>query len=341
MPLREQIHSDRGIFMAKSLMQKLFGTKQEKDIKRLTPIVSQVNALHDWAHALADDEFPKVTMQLKQRLAEGEPLEALLPQAFALAREASDRVLHERHYDEQIMGAAVLHQGTILEMKTGEGKTLTCVPAAYLNALEGKGVHIVTVNDYLAKRDSEWMGPIYRFLGLSVGVIVSDLDNEARKQAYGCDITYGTNNEFGFDYLRDNMKWDARDKIQVQHHYAIIDEIDSILIDEARTPLIISGQAADDTLKIRAASKIVKSLTECAKDPETGEYPEDAEGDFQVDEKQKRVTFTNQGLNHIEELLQRNSVIAGFQQAVFPARYLKQLIRNQPVAVTRNSQIYR
>jgi preprotein translocase subunit SecA len=297
--------------MAKSLIQKLFGTKQEKDIKRLTPLVDRVNGFADWAKGLSDEEFPTITGQFKQRLTEGESLDSILPQAFALAREAADRVLHERHYNEQIMGALVLHEGTILEMKTGEGKTLTCVPAAYLNALEGKGVHIVTVNDYLAKRDSEWMGPIYRFLGLSVGAIVSDLDNEARRNAYSCDITYGTNNEFGFDYLRDNMKWDARDKIQPQHHYAIIDEIDSILIDEARTPLIISGQASDDTLKIRAASKIVPLLDECAKDPQTGEYPETPEGDYQVDEKQKRITFTNQGLNHIEQLLQRNSVIEG------------------------------
>ncbi|WP_422480454.1 preprotein translocase subunit SecA [Pleomorphochaeta sp. DL1XJH-081] len=297
--------------MAKSLIQKLFGTKQEKDIKRLTPLVDRVNGFADWAKGLSDEEFPAITGQFKQRLTEGESLDSILPQAFALAREAADRVLHERHYNEQIMGALVLHEGTILEMKTGEGKTLTCVPAAYLNALEGKGVHIVTVNDYLAKRDSEWMGPIYRFLGLSVGAIVSDLDNEARRNAYSCDITYGTNNEFGFDYLRDNMKWDARDKIQPQHHYAIIDEIDSILIDEARTPLIISGQASDDTLKIRAASKIVPLLDECAKDPQTGEYPETPEGDYQVDEKQKRITFTNQGLNHIEQLLQRNSVIEG------------------------------
>lgn len=297
--------------MAKSLMQKLFGTKQERDIKRLSPIVEQVNAKAPWAGALSDDDFPRLTGELKNRLHQGETLTDILPEAFALAREAAHRVLGERHYDEQIMGAIVLHQGTILEMKTGEGKTLTCVPAAYLNALEEKGVHIVTVNDYLAKRDCEWMGPIYRYLGLSVGSIVSDMDNDARREAYAADITYGTNNEFGFDYLRDNMKWDARDKIQPQHHYAIIDEVDSILIDEARTPLIISGQAADDTLKIKAASKIVPSLTECIKDTETGEYPDDAEGDFQIDEKQKRITFTNQGFTHIENLLQMNNVISG------------------------------
>ena len=297
--------------MAKSLMHRLFGTKQEKDIKRLAPIVEMVNAQAEWAKGLDDAQFPEVTSELRNRAQSGEPLDSILPKAFALAREAADRVLHERHYDEQVMGAVVLHQGSILEMKTGEGKTLTCVPAAYLNALEGKGVHIVTVNDYLAKRDSEWMGPIYKFLGLTVGSIVSDIDNEARRLAYACDITYGTNNEFGFDYLRDNMKWDAREKIQPMHHYCIVDEIDSILIDEARTPLIISGQAADDTLKIRAANTIVHALVECERDPQSGDYPDDVEGDFQVDEKQKRVTFTNQGLTAIEALLQKNRIISG------------------------------
>jgi preprotein translocase subunit SecA len=297
--------------MAKSLLQKLFGTKQERDMKRLMPIVDQVNAQSDWAAGLSETDFPTVTASFKQQIAEGTPLDTILPQAFALAREASYRVLSERHYDEQIMGAIVLHQGTILEMKTGEGKTLTCVPAAYVNALTGKGVHIVTVNDYLAARDCEWMGPIYRYLGLTVGAIVSDMDTEARKHAYACDVTYGTNNEFGFDYLRDNMKWDVRDKIQVAHHFAIIDEVDSILIDEARTPLIISGQAADDTMKIKSASRIVPSLIPCERNQETGEYPDDVTGDFQVDEKQKRVTFTNEGLLHIEQLLQQSQVITG------------------------------
>ncbi len=297
--------------MAKTLIQRLFGTKQEKDLKRLIPIVEKTNQQESWATSLADAEFPDQTKALKQRFAAGETLDDLLPLAFALAREAANRVLHERHYDEQIMGAVVLHQGTILEMKTGEGKTLTCVPAAYLNALEGKGVHIVTVNDYLAQRDASWMGPVYEFLGLSVGAILSNMDNEARRIAYSRDITYGTNNEFGFDYLRDNMKWDAREKIQPQHHYCIVDEIDSILIDEARTPLIISGQAADDTKKIREANSIVGFLNECAKDPATGEYPDDPVGDFQLNEKQRRVTFTNEGLLHIEERLLKNHIISG------------------------------
>lgn len=297
--------------MAKTIMQRIFGTKQEKDLKKLLPLVEAVNQQAQWAASFEDSDFPIQSGLLKKQIQEGSSLDDILPQAFALAREAADRVLHERLFDEQIMGAVVLHHGTILEMKTGEGKTLTCVPAAYLNALEGKGVHVITVNDYLAQRDAAWMGPVYNFLGLSVGTILSNMDNEIRRIAYGKDITYGTNNEFGFDYLRDNMKWDANEKIQPLHHYCIIDEIDSILIDEARTPLIISGQAADDTKKIREANSIVGFLTECAKDPETGEYPEEPVGDYQVNEKQKRVTFTNEGLLHIEERLQRNHIISG------------------------------
>ncbi|MHC1693244.1 MAG: preprotein translocase subunit SecA [Sphaerochaetaceae bacterium] len=297
--------------MAKTIMQRIFGTKQEKDLKKLLPLVEAVNQQAQWAASFEDSDFPIQSGLLKKQIQEGSSLDDILPQAFALAREAADRVLHERLFDEQIMGAVVLHHGTILEMKTGEGKTLTCVPAAYLNALEGKGVHVITVNDYLAQRDAAWMGPVYNFLGMSVGTILSNMDNEIRRIAYGKDITYGTNNEFGFDYLRDNMKWDANEKIQPLHHYCIIDEIDSILIDEARTPLIISGQAADDTKKIREANSIVGFLAECAKDTETGEYPEEPVGDYQVNEKQKRVTFTNEGLLHIEERLQKNHIISG------------------------------
>ncbi len=297
--------------MAKSLLQRLFGTKQEKDLKRLQPIVDKVNSFSSWANELKDEEFPKVTQTFIERHKKGETLEDLLPEAFALVREASSRVLKERHFDEQLMGAVVLHQGDILEMKTGEGKTLTCVPAAYLNALDGQGVHIITVNDYLASRDAAWMGPIYEFLGLSVSAIVSSLDNEARKIAYAKDITYGTNNEFGFDYLRDNMKYSAMDKIQASHHYCIVDEIDSILIDEARTPLIISGQAEDDTKKIKEADQVVPHLIACIINPETMEYDDDVTGDYQIDEKHKRVTFTNEGLNHVEQLLLKFKSISG------------------------------
>lgn len=297
--------------MAKSLLQRLFGTKQEKDLKRLQPIVDKVNSFSTWASELKDEEFPVITQQLRERREGGETLDALLPEAFALVREAASRVLKERHFDEQIMGAIVLHQGDILEMKTGEGKTLTCVPSAFLNALDGQGVHIITVNDYLASRDAAWMDPIYEFLGLSVSAIVSSMDNEARKIAYARDITYGTNNEFGFDYLRDNMKYSAVDKIQATHHYCIVDEIDSILIDEARTPLIISGQADDDTKRIKEAAQIVPYLVACEINPETLEYDDDVSGDYQVDEKHKRVTFTNEGLNHVEELLLKYKSITG------------------------------
>jgi len=296
--------------MAKSLLSKFFKTKKERDAKRLQVYVDQVNSESQWAESLTDDQFPQITKQFQKQIEQGATLDQILPKAFALAREAAFRVINERHYDEQIMGAVVLHQGSILEMKTGEGKTLSCVPAAYLNALSGKGVHIVTVNDYLAKRDANWMGPIYKFLGLSVGFIVSEMDTNQRKEAYSCSITYGTNNEFGFDYLRDNMKWDWQEKIQVGRNFCVIDEIDSILIDEARTPLIISGQAEDDTHKIRAANVIIPQLVEGEKDDQE-QYLEDGSGDYQVDEKQKRITLTNEGLIKIEALLIKNKTIEG------------------------------
>ncbi|MDC7237033.1 MAG: preprotein translocase subunit SecA [Sphaerochaetaceae bacterium] len=312
--------------MARSIFRALFGSKQDRDVKALMPIVKKVNEQESWAKSLSKEDFLAQTIKFKEQIQSKEKtLEDLLPQAFALAREAAYRVLGQRHYDVQIMGATVLHKGKILEMKTGEGKTLTCVPAAYLNALEGKGVHVVTVNDYLAERDSKWMEPVFNYLGLSVGVIISSLDNESRRSNYSKDITYGTNNEFGFDYLRDNMKWSIEDKIQPKHHYCIIDEIDSILIDEARTPLIISGQAEDDSLQVVGAQKIVSSLIECEKDPKTNDYyemdplarfdknaePFDERGDFKLDEKKKSVSFTSQGMNHIEELLQKHHIISG------------------------------
>jgi preprotein translocase subunit SecA len=311
--------------MAKSLFRAIFGSKKDKDVKALLPIVKLVNAQEEWAKSLKDEEFPLQTAEFKKQIKNGTSLDSLLPKAYALAREASFRVLNQRHYDVQIMGAVVLHRGKILEMKTGEGKTLTCVPAAYLNALEGKGVHVITVNDYLAERDANWMKPIYEFLGLSVGVIVSSLDNESRRINYSKDITYGTNNEFGFDYLRDNMKWDSKDKIQPKHHYCIIDEIDSILIDEARTPLIISGQAEDDSTQVLGAQSIASSLIECEKDPKTKDYyeqdplarfdknaaPFDEKGDYKVDEKRKSISFTSQGMTHIETLLQEKHLISG------------------------------
>ncbi len=308
-----------------NFLTKLFGgTKQEKDIRKLRPIVESVKNEYEWASKLAPEDFPKYTEEWKKEVKEGKSLDELLPKAFALAREASWRCIGEKHYDEQIMGAIVLHHGSILEMKTGEGKTLTSVPAAYLNALSGNGVHIVTVNDYLAQRDAEWMGSIYRYLGLTVGVVIPGQDENAKRTAYSSDITYGTNNEFGFDYLRDNMKQSMEHKIQPRHHYCIIDEIDSILIDEARTPLIISGQAEDDSPKVWAAKSIVPYFKECEKDPETGDYYElsqiekmdrelyaafDERGDYKIDEKNKNVTVTKQGMTKMEELLKKAHVL--------------------------------
>ena len=312
--------------MAKNFFAALFGgTKHDKDMKRLNPIVAAVNAEAGWAEKLSQEDMVRQTGEWKAQLREGKTdLDAILPKAFAMAREASWRVLGEKHYDVQIMGAVVLHQGDILEMKTGEGKTLTCVPAAYLNALSGKGVHVVTVNDYLAGRDASWMGPVYAYMGLTTGFIFANQDNESKKKAYACDITYGTNNEFGFDYLRDNLKWRMQDKVQPRHNYCIVDEIDSILIDEARTPLIISGQADDDSKQVKAANSIVHFLKECEKNPETGEYYEltkmemldrktvesfDERGDYRIDEKAKNITFTKQGINNLERILKSQGLL--------------------------------
>ena len=227
--------------MLGSIIKGIFGSKNERELKRMAPLVDQINSLEPQYQSLSDAELQAKTPEFKERVSKGEPLEDLLPEAFAAVREASVRVLRMRHFDVQLIGGIVLHEGKIAEMKTGEGKTLAATLPLYLNALTGRGVHLVTVNDYLARRDAEWMGGIYKFLGLSVGVIVHGLDDTARKAAYACDITYGTNNEFGFDYLRDNMKFDVRDFVQRGFQYAIVDEVDSILIDEARTPLIISG----------------------------------------------------------------------------------------------------
>ena len=243
-----------------------------------------------------------MTPALKERLANGETLDDILPDAFAVCREASDRVLGMRHFPVQVIGGIILHQGRISEMRTGEGKTLVATLPAYLNALTGKGVHIVTVNDYLAKRDSEWMGKVYRFLGLSVGLIIHGLDTQQRRDAYACDITYGTNNEFGFDYLRDNMVIYKRDKVQRGHNYAIVDEVDSILIDEARTPLIISGQGDKSTDLYERADRFARTL-KCYRVAETDskEEHDDVDGDYIVDEKAKTVTLTASGVTKAEE----------------------------------------
>lgn len=297
----------------------LFGSQNERDVKKLRPLVAAVNAKEDWAKSLSAEDFPKQTKEFKERLEKGETLDDILPEAFALAREAAFRVLGERAYDVQIMGSLVLHSGRITEMKTGEGKTLMCVPAVYLNSLIGKGVHVVTVNDYLAERDANWMRPVYAYLGQTVGSILSDMDNDARKIAYNCDITYGTNNEFGFDYLRDNMQVELERKVQRGFNFCVVDEIDSILIDEARTPLIISGRGEDDTYKYHEVDKYVGELTEVEKDPKTDDYPDEVDmepeqrklikGDYKVDEKSKRISFTDKGIAHIDEILHKHNLI--------------------------------
>ncbi|HUX13447.1 MAG TPA: preprotein translocase subunit SecA [Spirochaetia bacterium] len=297
--------------MVQNIIEFFFGSKNESDLKQLIPILHKINEKENWAMGLRAEQFPAMTAELRQRISNGEKLDEILPEAFALVREAARRVLGERLYDVQLMGGIVLHQGKIVEMKTGEGKTVSSVTAAYLNSLSGNGVHVITVNDYLAERDAGWMGAIYNYLGVSVGVILTQMDNDARKIAYAKDITYGTNNEFGFDYLRDNMRLDSESKVQRSFTYAIIDEIDSILIDEARTPLIISGSADDDTRIYMDVNRIVNDLVECAKDPKTGDYPEELEGDYKLDEKGKRVVFTDEGLNHVEALLQNRGVIRG------------------------------
>jgi preprotein translocase subunit SecA len=323
--------------MAINLLTALIGSKRERDVKTLLPALHAINQKESWALALKDDDFPLQTAAFRKRLADGESIDAIVPEAFALAREAARRVLGERAFDVQILGGLVLHSGKIVEMKTGEGKTLSSVSASYINALSGQGVHIVTVNDYLAERDSQWMGRVFTFLGLTVGCILSSMDNEARRLAYACDITYGTNNEFGFDYLRDNMTWTPEARVQRGHNYCVVDEIDSILIDEARTPLIISGPAEDDTYKVNEVNRLALSLTEVKKNPETGEYPDEAngevsEGDFRIEEKSKRIMFTSQGLNHIEELLQRRGLIKGslFEEGNFEfTHYFTQAVRAQ------------
>ncbi len=271
------------------LLEKIVGTKNERELKKLYPILQRINELEPKIKKLTDAELQRKTIEFKDRLARGESLDSLLPEAFAVVRETSSRVLGMRHFDVQIIGGIVLHQGKIAEMKTGEGKTLVATLPAYLNALTGKGVHIVTVNDYLAKRDAEWMGPIYRFLGLTVGYITSGMDNEERKKAYLCDITYGTNSEFGFDYLRDNMKYSLEDMVQRGHYYAIIDEVDSILIDEARTPLIISGPSEESTDLYYYVDEIVRKLKK--------------DIHFTVDEKSKSAHLTEEGIGECERLL--------------------------------------
>ncbi|MBA4390678.1 MAG: preprotein translocase subunit SecA [Syntrophus sp. (in: bacteria)] len=275
--------------MIVNLIKKIVGTKNERELKRIQPIVETTASFEEEMKGLTDDGLRAKTAYFKERLAQGEDLDALLPEAFATVREAAWRTLGMRHFDAQVIGGVILHEGTIAEMSTGEGKTLVATLPVYLNSLTGLGVHVVTVNDYLAKRDSEWMGPVYRFLGLSVGTIVNDMDNEERKKAYASDVTYGTNNEFGFDYLRDNMHYSLEDCVQREYNYAIVDEVDSILVDEARTPLIISGPAEESTDKYYKINKLIYQLKR--------------DVDFIVDEKARSAYLTEEGVAKMEKLL--------------------------------------
>ncbi len=266
-----------------SLLKKLIGTRNDRLLKQYRRQVAQINALEPTMQALSDDDLRASTQKFKDRLASGETLDDLLPEAFAVVREAGKRVFGMRHFDVQLIGGMVLHQGKIAEMRTGEGKTLMATLPVYLNALTGRGVHVVTVNDYLARRDADWMGRLYGYLGLSVGVVVPQQENDEKIRAYAADITYGTNNEFGFDYLRDNMEYRVEDRRQRTLVFAIVDEVDSILIDEARTPLIISGQAEDHTEVYLRMNAVPALLTRMASEPKPTE-PE-PEGDYWVDEK--------------------------------------------------------
>ena len=277
--------------MLGGLARKLFGSANDRAVRSIRHYVADINEFEPQIAALNVAELQGQTAKLKARLAAGETLDDILPEAFATVREAAKRVLGQRHYDTQLMGGIVLHQGKIAEMRTGEGKTQVATLPVYLNALSGKGVHVVTVNDYLARRDSAWMGRIYQYLGLTVGCVINDLDDQQRQAAYGSDVTYGTNNEFGFDYLRDNMKYRVEEMVQRPFNFAIVDEVDSILIDEARTPLIISGPAQDSSELYQATDKVIPRLN--------------AETDYDKDEKQRTCTLTEDGTEHVEEILRQ------------------------------------
>src|SRR5271169_6717569 len=282
--------------MIGAVARKLFGSSNDRRIRSYQPRVEEINALEKELEALSDEALRARTEEFKKTLADGKSLDDILVPAFATVREASKRTLGQRHFDVQLIGGMVLHEGKISEMKTGEGKTLVATLAVYLNALAGKGVHVVTVNDYLARRDSEWMGQIYGFLGMTTGVIVHGLDDSERKQAYARDITYGTNNEYGFDYLRDNMKYRLEDMVQRGHFYAIVDEVDSILIDEARTPLIISGPLDDRSDFYNTIDTFFPMLDK---------------SDYDVDEKQRTVTLTEAGMEKLENLLRDAGQLKG------------------------------
>src|SRR3990167_4730682 len=280
--------------MISSVLKSVFGSRNDRLIKQYRATVQTINKLEADITKLSDEELRGKTDSFRQRFAQGETLDALLPEAFAVVREGGIRALGMRHYDVQLIGGMVLHYGKIAEMRTGEGKTLMATLPVYLNAISGKGVHVVTVNDYLAKRDSEWMGKLYNWLGLSIGCIVSNMPDTTRQEAYAADITYGTNNEFGFDYLRDNMKYNLADMAQREFNYAIVDEVDSILVDEARTPLIISGPTENATDMYMSVNKLIPLLA-----------PED----YEKDEKAKTVILSEAGVEKIEELLKEHNLL--------------------------------
>ena len=297
--------------MVASLLKKIIGSKNDRELKRLRKTVNTINGLEDQTKSLSDEQLQAKTAEFRQRLDQGESLESLLPEAFAVCREASSRVMGMRHFDVQLIGGMALNSGKIAEMRTGEGKTLVATLAVYLNALPAKGVHVVTVNDYLARRDAEWMRPLYEFLGLSVGVSVPGMTPEQKREAYACDITYGTNNEFGFDYLRDNMAFSLDDRVQRELHFAVVDEVDSILIDEARTPLIISGAVEDSSEMYRTINELIPKLQECVE--------EGGEGHFTKDEKHRTVELTEDGHQFVEDLLIEKGLLPEGESLYAPA----------------------
>ena len=305
--------------MLNSFLTRIFGSRNERVLRQLGKSVAQINALEPKLQGLSDAELRAKTDEFRQRLGAGATLDSLLPEAFATVREAARRVLGLRHYDVQLIGGMVLHSGKIAEMRTGEGKTLVATLPVYLNALEGKGVHVVTVNDYLAKRDSAWMGKVYAFLGMTVGVVWPGMEHGDKRAAYAADITYGTNNEFGFDYLRDNMAQSAEQRYQRGLHYAIVDEVDSILIDEARTPLIISGPSDESPQLYVKVNRIVPRMTRQEKESKQGEAPEP--GDYYVDEKQKQVHLSEEGMEHAEQLLRREGII-GEDEGLYDSQHI-------------------
>src|SRR5690606_16887320 len=311
------------VYMFAPLMKKLFGSKNEREVKRMLKAVQAVNALEEQMLSLSDEQLRNKTEEFKARLAKGETLDQILPEAFAVCREAGKRVMGMRHFDVQLIGGMTLHEGKIAEMRTGEGKTLVATLAVYLNALAGKGVHVVTVNDYLARRDANWMRPLYEFLGLSVGIVTPFQPPEEKRAAYAADITYGTNNEFGFDYLRDNMAFSLEDKHQRELNFAVIDEVDSILIDEARTPLIISGQAEDSSKLYQQINQLIPLLKQHIEEEE-GVVTQ--EGHFSIDEKTRQVELNEQGHQFVEEMLTQAGLL-GEGETLYSAHNLGQIGR--------------